>query len=216
MTLPPPSTIRIVLVDDSELVRMGLRTLLSTEPAFEIVGEAYDVASAVQTVREKKPHLVLLDIRLKSGTGIEACRQVLQVVPGTRVLFLTSSMENHQVDEAIRAGGHGYLLKEVGPQDLIQAVHDVVAGKSVLDPTITARVLDLMKVRAHHDPMNALSAQERRVLELLSHGGTNKEIGLELNLSEKTVKNYLANVFSKLGVSRRSQAVAMYVGRQRS
>lgn len=210
------SPIRIVLVDDSELVRMGLRTLLSTEDGLEIVGEANDVVSAVQAVREKKPGLVLLDIRLKQGTGIEACRQILQAVPGTRVLFLTSSMEPQQVDDAIRAGGHGYLLKEVGPQDLIQAVKEVAAGKSVLDPAITARVLDLMKTRGSSDPLASLSAQERRVLELLSHGGTNKEIGLELNLSEKTVKNYLANVFSKLGVNRRAQAVALYIGRQRS
>ena len=205
--------IRLVLVDDSEVVRLGLRTLLGAEPAFKILADAATVAAAIEVCRRTQPDVVLLDIRLPDGTGFDACRQILKDNPQTRVLFLTSVIDDKLINEAIHCGGQGYLLKEVGAEDLVQAVHDVAAGKSVLDPQATAHVLDLMRHRsaAAGNPVSSLSTQERRVLTLIAEGKTNKEVGNELGLTEKTVKNYLANVFSKLDVTRRSQAVALFV-----
>ncbi len=203
--------IKLLIVDDSELVRTGLRTLLSPERAIQIVGEAVNVATALTTATRLKPDVVLMDIRLPDGTGFDACRQILQPLPDTRILFLTSVVDDHLVDEAIRSGGHGYLLKEIDGRGLVQAILDVAAGKSILDPAITARVMRLVKTGANQPKLlDTLSPQERRVIALIAEGKTNKEVGTELNLSEKTVKNYLANIFDKLNVTRRSQAAALY------
>ncbi|PTY04811.1 DNA-binding response regulator [Opitutaceae bacterium EW11] len=208
----PTKPIRLVIVDDSEVVRMGLRTLLTPEPMIRIVGEAGNVAQSLAVSGTEKPEVVLMDIRLPDGTGFDACRRILQSLPECRVLFLTSVVDDKLVDEAIRCGGHGYLLKEINGRGLIQAIFDVAAGKSILDPAVTARVMKLVKTAGGASkPLESLSAQERRVLSLIAEGKTNKEVGVELNLSEKTVKNYLANIFDKLAVSRRSQAVAMFV-----
>ena len=209
-------TIKIVIIDDSELVRMGLSALLAAESTFQIVGEAGNVAMAAETVVKHTPHVVLLDIRLPDGLGFEACRQILQRAPETRILFLTSVVDDLLVEEAIRAGGHGYLLKEINGQGLISAIRDVAAGKSTLDPAVTARVMNM--ARGDSKPGSAtfasLSPQEHRVLALIAKGKTNKEVGNDLGLTEKTVKNYLANIFDKLNVSRRSQAAAMYLESQ--
>lgn len=206
-----PPVIKLLLVDDSELVRTGLRTLLRTERAIQIVGEAADVSTAVSTAPRLRPDVVLMDIRLPDGTGFDACRQILQRLPDTRVLFLTSVVDDHLVDEAIRAGGHGYLLKEIDGRGLVKAILDVAAGKSILDPAVTARVMKLVKsAGSQGNPLDSLSPQERRVLALIAEGKTNKEVGVEMNLAEKTVKNYLANIFDKLHVTRRSQAAAVY------
>jgi two-component system, NarL family, response regulator DevR len=205
--------IKLLIVDDSELVRTGLRALLSDERSLQIVGEASNVATAVRTAVQLRPDVVLMDIRLPDGTGFDACRQILNQLPDTRVLFLTSVADDRLVDEAIRSGGHGYLLKEIDGRGLVQAIHDVAAGKSILDPAVTARVMQLIKTGSkQNSQLDSLSPQERRVLALIAEGKTNKEVGTEMGLSEKTVKNYLANVFDKLGTSRRSQAVALYVG----
>lgn len=211
MTTPPPR-LRVVLVDDSEVVRMGLRTLLATEPALQVAGEAANVAAAVETCARLQPDVVMLDIRLPDGTGIEACRQILRRTPGTRVLILTSVLDDTIVDDAIRAGAHGYLLKEVDGRGLIQAIRDVAAGKSVLDPVVTARVMQLVKTGSNggRDAFSTLSPQEKRVLALIAEGCTNKEVGAKLGLSEKTVKNYLSTVFEKLHVSRRAEAAVIY------
>ena len=205
--------LRLAIVDDSQVVRMGLKALLSSEHDISIVGEAGKVAEAVAMAARVRPEVILLDIRLPDGTGFDACRQILKDNPQTRVLFLTSVIDDKLINEAIHCGGQGYLLKEVGAEDLVQAVHDVAAGKSVLDPQATAHVLDLMRHRSTvaGNPVSSLSSQERRVLTLIAEGKTNKEVGNELGLTEKTVKNYLANVFSKLDVTRRSQAVALFV-----
>jgi two-component system, NarL family, response regulator DevR len=205
--------VRVVLVDDSEVVRTGLKALLSVEPAIEIIGEATNVSTAVETTIRLKPEVLLLDVRLPDGTGFDACRQILQRLPETRVLVLTSVADDALVDEAIRAGAHGYLLKEINTQGLVQAIADVAAGKSILDPAITARVIRLVKAggSSERDALRALSPQETRVLALIAEGRTNKEVGGELGLSEKTVKNYLSNIFEKLHVSRRAQAAAIYV-----
>ncbi len=212
MTTATP-TLRVAIVDDSQVVRMGLKALLSTERGITLVGEAGKVAEAVTMAANTRPDIILLDIRLPDGTGFDACRRILQTNPQIRVLFLTSVIDDQLINEAIRCGGHGYLLKEVGADDLVQAIFDVAAGKSVLDPQATARVLQLMRHRGGiaDDPVSSLSPQERRVLGLIAEGKTNKEVGNDLGLTEKTVKNYLANIFGKLNVTRRSQAVALFV-----
>jgi two-component system response regulator DevR len=203
--------VKLFIVDDSELVRTGLRALLGTESGIQIVGEAENVTNAVATAKRLKPEIVLMDIRLPDGSGFDACRQILQQLPDTRVLFLTSVVDDQLVDEAIRAGGHGYLLKEINGRALVQAIFDVAAGQSILDPAVTARVMKLLKTGSNQkNLLDSLSAQERRVLALIAEGKTNKEVGLEMILSEKTVKNYLANIFDKLNVTRRSHAAALY------
>jgi two-component system response regulator DevR len=212
-----PSSLRLVIVDDSEVVRMGLKTLLESDPTLHLVGEAGSVAAAVEVALQAKPDLVLLDIRLPDGTGFDACRRILEKLPETRVLILTSVAEETMVDDAIRAGANGYLLKEVNGRVLIQAIHDVAAGKSILDPAITERVLSIIRSNAPgtRSTLDSLSPQERRVLSLIADGRTNKEVAAEMGLAEKTVKNYLSTVFEKLHVSRRSQAAALYVQQNR-
>lgn len=205
------SPLRLVIVDDSELVRVGLRALLGTEPDLSVEAEAASVASGIEACARTKPNVVLLDIRLPDGTGFDACRQILRVSPETRVLFLTSLVDDTLVDEAIRSGAHGYLLKEVDGRGLINAIREVAAGKSILDPAVTARVMQLVKsATGAKDPLAVLSAQEKRVLALIAEGCTNKEVAAHLGLSEKTVKNYLSTVFEKLHVSRRAEAAVIY------
>jgi two-component system response regulator DevR len=213
--IPALPRIRLVLVDDSEVVRLGLRALLGAERSLEIVGEGSSVATGVAACVKHKPDVALLDLRLPDGTGFDACRQILRRLPETRVLMLTSVADDTLVDEAIRAGAHGYLLKEVNSRALIQAITDVAAGKSILDPAVTARVMQFMKAGGPtRDVLASLSPQESRVLALIAQGKTNKEAGNEMNLTEKTVKNYLSNIFEKLHVSRRAQAAAIYAQRQ--
>ncbi len=205
----PP--VRVVLVDDSEVVRTGLRTLLATERTIDIAGEAGNVATAVETCLRTKPDLVLLDIRLPDGSGFDACRQILARLPATRVLILTSVADDKLVENAIRSGAHGYLLKEIDRNGLVQAIRDVAGGKSVLDPNVTARVLEFLRAgRPDENLLATLSPQESRVLALIAEGCTNKEVGAKLGLSEKTVKNYLSTVFEKLHVSRRAEAAVIF------
>lgn len=216
MTTTPAPRIRILLVDDSEMVRTGLRALLGTEPALEIVGEAANVAQGVDASARLKPDVVLLDIRLPDGTGIDACRQILKRSPDTRVLIVTSVVDETTVDDAIRAGAHGYLLKEIDGRGLVNAVRDVAAGKSILDPAVTARVIQLFKsASTGRDLLAVLSPQEKRVLALIAEGNTNKEVGAKLELSEKTVKNYLSTIFEKLHVTRRAEAAVIYAQESR-
>ena len=209
------SPIRIVLVDDSELVRRGIKTVLSTptEPPMSVVGEAGNVAEAVAECLRLKPDVVLLDIRLPDGSGFDACRQILQRLPETRVVVLTSYSNDNFVYEAVTAGAQGYLMKEIDPAGLLQALQDVAAGRSILDPDATSRVLRLLRGSGseHGTDLSVLSTQERRVLALVADGLTNKQVGEQLGLSENTVKNYLVNVFEKLQVKRRAQAAAIYV-----
>ncbi|MBI5768985.1 MAG: response regulator transcription factor [Verrucomicrobia bacterium] len=211
------SRIRLVLVDDSEVVRVGLRALLGTAPVIEVAGEAGGVVSGVELCLRERPDVALLDIRLPDGTGLDACRQILKKLPETRILILTSVVDDSLVDEAIRAGAHGYLLKEIDGRGLVQAIQEVAAGKSILDPAITARVLQLVKSgHSGPDALASLSPQEKRVLALIAGGCTNKEVAAQLGLSEKTVKNYLSTVFEKLHVSRRAEAAVIYAQGSRS
>jgi two-component system, NarL family, response regulator DevR len=210
-TTKTKSRVRLLLIDDSEVVRTGLRALLGTDPGIEVVAEAGNVTGGVEAVARLKPDVVLLDIRLPDGTGFDACRQIITQSPNSRVLILTSSVDDSMVDEAIRAGAHGYLLKEIDGRGLIAAIHDVAAGKSILDPAVTARVMQMVKTGGPgRDALASLSPQEKRVLALIAEGCTNKEVGVKLGLSEKTVKNYLSTVFEKLHVSRRAEAAVIY------
>ena len=211
-----PRQLKLLLIDDSEVVRTGLRTLLGTEPGIEVVGEAMSVAAGVEACARLRPEVVLLDIRLPDGTGIDACRQILKRSPDTRILILTSVLDDTMIDDAIRAGAQGYLLKEIDGRGLVNAIRDVAAGKSVLDPAVTARVLQRVKSGpGARDAYATLSPQEKRVLALIAEGCTNKEVGTKLGLSEKTVKNYLSTVFEKLHVSRRAEAAVIYAQEQR-
>ena len=218
MTAPSPALprIRVVLVDDSEVVRMGLRSLLGIDPTLEIVGEGHNVASGIQTCQRLRPDVALLDIRLPDGTGFDVCRQILKDLLHVRVLILTSVADDTLVDEAIRAGAHGYLLKEIDARGLVQAIHDVAAGKSILDPAVTARVMQIVRSgAAAGNALASLSPQEKRVLALIAEGLTNKEVASQLGLSDKTVKNYLSTVFEKLHVSRRAEAAVIYTQQKR-
>lgn len=220
MIIEATRTISLLLVDDSELVRSGLKVLLG-RPEYAarltIVGEAFSIATAVAETERLKPDLVLLDLRLPDGSGLEACRQILFRHPNTRVLILTSVIDDNLVQEALSTGAHGYLLKEINAQGLYQSILDVAAGRFILDPAVTSHVLNL--VRTGNDgkeraKLNLLSAQERRVLAFVSEGKTNKEIAGQMGLSDKTVKNYLSNIFEKLHLTRRAQAATFYTSNQ--
>ncbi|MFT3830836.1 MAG: response regulator transcription factor [Opitutaceae bacterium] len=206
--------IRILIVDDSELVRMGLRTLLSGYAEIEVVAEADCAAAALREFRARRPDLVLLDLRLPDGNGCDICRQILREQRDCRILVLSSLLDARSVSEAITAGAHGYLIKDINGPGLVQGIMDVAAGRTVLAPAITSQVMTMMRTNQHQELLrkrfDSLSAQEQRVLAHVARGLTNKEVALELGLSEKTVKNYLSNLFEKLQVSRRSQAVAFY------
>jgi two-component system response regulator DevR len=210
MSATEKKRVRVLLVDDSEVVRMGLRSLLGGQPAIEIAGEAGNVAAAVETCGRLRPDVILMDIRLPDGTGFDACRQILARQPDMRVLILTSVVDDTLVAEAIHAGVQGYLLKEINGRELVQAIFDVAAGRSILDPAATARVMRLVKSTTTRDLLATLSPQESRVLALIAQGCTNKEAAAAMGLTEKTVKNYLSTVFEKLGINRRSQAAALY------
>jgi two-component system response regulator DevR len=213
--------ISVLLVDDSELVRSGLKTLLTSPLAsgrFHVVGEASSIATAVEAQQQHQADVVLLDIRLPDGNGFDACRKILQLCPKTHVLMLTSFIDEQLVYEAMSSGAHGYLLKEINIEAIYQAIMDVAAGKFILDPSVTARVLSALRRSPPGGTSSAtspnrfaqLSGQEKRILALVAAGKTNKEIGEMMSLSDKTIKNYLSHIFEKLQISKRSQAAALY------
>ena len=210
--------IRVLLVDDSALVRRGVRSVItahSQHGAIQVVGEAANAAEAMTEVLRLKPDVVLLDLRLPDGSGIDVCRRIHSEVPETRVLVLTSFVDDNLVYNAVIAGAHGYLMKEVDPPALLEAITKAASGQSILTPDITQRVMKMLRSgtagKDGASDLSSLSQQERRVLACVAEGLTNKQTGERLNLSENTVKNYLINVFEKLQVKRRSQAAALYV-----
>jgi len=218
MMLASTKSLSLLIVDDHEVVRVGLRTVLNLVPGLQVVGEAGTGLTAVDECQRHQPDIVLLDIRLPDRSGVEVCHDILGVCPKTRVVFLTSYADDETVLSALVAGAHGYVLKEGSNKALIEAIKTVAAGQSLLDPQVTARTLSL--IRSRYTPggksrLNSLSAQEERVLKLVAEGKTNKEIAVSLGLSDKTVKNYIANIYDKLQVSRRSQATAVYLTSQR-
>ena len=209
--------IRVLLVDDHEVIRVGLRTVLGQTQGVTIVGEAGTMAEAIQQAQKLKPDVVLMDVRLPDGSGVDACREILGALPGIRVIFLTSYADDDSVLAAVLAGAHGYVLKEIDSPALVEAIRSVANGQSILDSSVTERALRWL--RGLHDlPLtpgtDQLSSQEERVVALVAEGKTNKENALALGLSDKTVKNYLANVFQKLRITRRAQAAAFFVKRQ--
>ena len=213
-TTPAASTtapLRLLVVDDHEIVRQGLVALLDRRAGFEVVAQAGTVAEAVDQARRHQPDIVVMDVRLPDGSGIEACREIRAELPGTRVLMLTSYPDEEAVMSAIIAGASGYLLKQIRARDLVAALETVGRGESLLDPGVTEKVLERVRRMASgdlNDELSALTAQERKILMLVAEGKTNKEIAADVFLSDKTVKNYVSSILSKLDLERRAQAAA--------
>ena len=207
--------VRVLLVDDHEVVRRGLRELLEDEDDISVVAEAGGVDEALVRAAATRPDVAVVDVRLPDGGGVELCRRLRASADGPRCLVLTAFDDEEALVGAIMAGASGYLLKQVRGQDLVTAVREVAAGRSLLDPQTTARVLDRMRKPPEVDVLDALTEQERRVLDLIGEGLTNRQIAERLFLAEKTVKNYVTAVLSKLGMERRTQAAAWVARRSR-
>ena len=207
--------IRVFLLDDHEIVRRGIRELLESEGDIEVVGESGLAQEAARRIPALRPDVAILDGRLPDGSGIDVCRQVRSVDPTIAGLILTSYDDDDALFAAIMAGAAGYILKQVGGNDLVETVRRVAAGQSTLDPSVTARVLDRLRNGPRADPeLAALSAQEQRILELIGEGLTNREIAERMYLAEKTVKNYVSSLLHKLGLGRRTEA-AVYATERR-
>ncbi|MFE9422489.1 response regulator [Kitasatospora sp. NPDC006697] len=206
--------IRVFLLDDHEVVRRGVHELLSGEEDIEVVGEAGTAAEALSRIPAVLPDVAVLDVRLPDGNGVEVCREVRSQHPEIRCLMLTSFSDDEALFDSIMAGASGYVLKAIRGTDLLSAVRDVAAGKSLLDPVATSRVLERLRTggEPEDERLAQLTRQERRILELIGEGMTNRQIGNELHLAEKTVKNYVSSLLAKLGMERRTQAAA-YVAR---
>jgi two-component system, NarL family, response regulator DevR len=205
---------RIILVDDHELVRIGLKSLLERHPQFEVVGEAGSAREALEQVESLKPDVVVMDIRLPGTSGIDACEQIVSQYPDTKVLMLTSYAEDEMLFSAIRAGASGYVLKQIGSEDLIKAIESVGRGEALLDPAVTQRVFQEVRRAVKEEEASAfshLSQQEKHVLLLVSEGKTNREIAKSLFLGEGTVRNYVSSILSKLSVNNRAEAAAYAV-----
>jgi DNA-binding NarL/FixJ family response regulator len=212
-----PRPLRLLIVDDHEVVRQGLVALLDRRDAFQVVAEAGTVAESLEAARRHKPDIVVMDVRLPDGSGVEACRDIRAELPETRIVMLTSYPDEEAVLSAIVAGASGYLLKQIRGRDLVSAIEAVGRGESLLDPAVTERVLERVRRMASgkdDDELAALTSQEKRILMLVAEGKTNKEIATEVFLSDKTVKNYVSSILSKLNLERRAQAAA-FVARQR-
>jgi DNA-binding NarL/FixJ family response regulator len=211
------AAIRVFLVDDHEVVRRGVRELLESEADIEVVGEAGTAAEALARVPAVKPQVALLDVRLPDGDGVTVCRELRSRLPDLACLMLTSFGDDEALLSAIMAGASGYLLKQVRGSDIVGAVRTVAAGGSMLDPRMTATVIDRLRHPAGgDDPVAALTPQERRVFDLIGDGLTNRQIGETMFLAEKTVKNYVSGVLAKLGMQRRTQAAALAARLQES
>ena len=203
--------ISVYLVDDHEVVRQGLRALLSSADDIEVVGEAGSVGMALSQVVDDPPDVLVLDVRLPDGSGVEVCREVRSRHPEVAAVMLTSFADDEAVYEAIMAGAAGYLLKETRGMDLVGAVRRVAAGESLLDPAVTGKVLARLREPDQEDPRLAeLTDQERRILALVAEGMTNRSIGEELHLAEKTVKNYMSSILRKLDMDRRTEAAVFW------
>jgi two-component system, NarL family, response regulator DevR len=205
---------RILLVDDHEIVRLGLKALLERHPNFEVVAEAGTAHEAVEKVEAFLPDVVVMDIRLPGGSGIEACEEISERFPDSKVIMLTSYAEDEMLFSAIRAGAAGYVLKQIGGEDLVKAIEAVGRGEALLDPAVTQRIFQEVRKAAKEEEASAFSAltqQEKHVLLLVSEGKTNREIAKALFLGEGTVRNYVSSILSKLGVSNRAEAAAYAV-----
>ena len=209
--------LRVLLVDDHEVVRVGLRALIERQPGMQVVGEAATAREAVSQTGRLAPDVVVLDVRLPGSNGLEACRQIKAHWPETRIIILTSFPDNETLFDAIAAGADGYILKQVGSDDLIQALERVGRGESMLDPSVTDRVFARIREARRQEKAEAfasLTKREMRILACIAEGQTNREISKVLHLSEKTVRNYVSKILSKLDLSSRAQAAA-YAARYR-
>ena len=205
---------RIILVDDHEVVRLGLKSLLERHPQFEVVGEAGSARDAIEQVAALEPDVVVMDIRLPGSSGIEACEEIVTQYPGIKVIMLTSYAEDEMLFSAIRAGASGYVLKQIASEELIKAIEAVGRGEALLDPAVTQRVFQEVRRAVKEEEASAfqhLSQQEKHVLLLVSEGKTNREIAKQLFLGEGTVRNYVSSILSKLGVNNRAEAAAYAV-----
>ncbi|MBU1662209.1 MAG: response regulator transcription factor [Chloroflexi bacterium] len=205
---------RILLVDDHEIVRLGLKALLERHPLFEVIAEARTAREAIERVKQYSPDVVVMDIRIPGGSGIEACEEITKNYPGSKVIMLTSYAEDEMLFSSIRAGASGYVLKQIGGEDLVRAIEAVGRGDALLDPAVTQRIFQEVRKAAKEEEASAfvaLTQQERHVLILVSEGKTNREIAKALFLGEGTVRNYVSSILSKLGVSNRAEAAAYAV-----
>jgi two-component system response regulator DevR len=202
--------IRVLIVDDHEVVRHGVRALLDAAGDILVCGEAGTVADAIETAERTLPAVVVMDVRLAGGSGIEATREIRAHRPDTRVIMLTSFSDDEALFASIMAGASGFVLKQVRGDDLVRSIRAVAAGQSLLDPEVTGAVLDRLRRGKHlrDEKLERLSPQEERILTAVADGKTNKEIGVELKLAEKTVKNYVSSILTKLEVARRAEAAA--------
>lgn len=205
-------TIRVFLVDDHELVRRGIHEVLSAHDDIEVVGEASSGVEALARIPQAKPDVAVLDVRLGDGevSGIEVCRDIRSEHAEVACVMLTAHADDDALVASVMAGAAGYLLKQIRGPQLVDAVHRVAAGESLLDPKVVTKVLDRLRAPTD-DPLAVLTAQERRILDLIAEGRTNRQIGEEMYLAEKTVKNYVSNLLAKLGLHRRTEAAALAV-----
>ncbi|MEA2661022.1 MAG: two-component system, NarL family, response regulator DevR [Chloroflexota bacterium] len=202
-------SIRVLICDDHEVVREGLRGLISRQAGMSVVGEASTVAESIEAAARVTPDVVIMDVRLPDGSGVEACRAIREARPETRIIMLTSYTDDEALFASIIAGAAGYLLKQTRGQAVVDAITAVAAGGSLLDPDVTGKVLERLRESRAEDPaLASLTEQERKVVAGLAEGKTNREIGEALFLSEKTVKNYVSRILDKLGLSRRAEAAA--------
>ena len=202
-------TIRIFLLDDHEVVRRGLRGLLEAEDDLEVTGEASTAEEALRRIPATRPDVAVLDVRLPDGSGVEVCREIRDHHPEINCLMLTSFADDEALFSAIMAGAAGYVLKQIRGTDLVDAVRRVAKGESLLDPSVTKQVLERLRApSAEDDELSGLSPQERKILELIGEGYTNRQIAETIHLAEKTVKNYVSNLLAKLGMARRTEAAA--------
>ena len=216
MTNDSRPVMRLLVVDDHEVVRQGLVALLDRREGFQVVAEAGTVADAITQARKFEPDIVVMDVRLPDGSGIEACREIRAELPRTRVVMLTSYPDEEAVLSAIVAGAAGYLLKQIRARDLVTALEAVGRGESLLDPAVTEKVLERVRRIAtggQSDELSTLTSQEQKILMLVAEGKTNKQIATEVFLSDKTVKNYVSSILSKLNLERRAQAAAFVARR---
>jgi DNA-binding NarL/FixJ family response regulator len=206
---PVQATIKVFLLDDHEIVRRGVKDMLEAEPDIVVVGEAGTAESALARIPALRPDVAVLDVRLPDGDGVSVCREIRSRMPQVACLMLTSFGDDEALFDAIMAGAAGYVLKQIRGTDLIGAVRTVARGESMLDPEAASKVMARMRDQATKaDPLAGLTPQERKILELIGEGLTNRQIGERMFLAEKTVKNYVSALFAKLGMERRTQAAA--------
>ena len=205
----PERVIKVFLLDDHELVRVGVKDFLETQPDIRVIGEAGTASSALARIPALRPDVAILDVRLPDGDGVSVCREIRSQMPEVACLMLTSFEDDRALFDAVMAGAAGYVLKQIHGTDLIGAVRTVAAGQSMLDPRAASKLMARMRNAAsQRDPLEGLTGQERRILELIGEGLTNRQIGERMYLAEKTVKNYVSVLFQKLGMERRTQAAA--------